>query len=92
MAWDYLSRLLDAGSMLEKFAAVFSREEPRQMEFVPSVDRLRFYTVMLAPIERVGVVITLNDVTAQHELNQAKSDMVSLVSTNADTADFDSRL
>ena len=78
--WDYLSRLLDRGSMVEKFAAVFSREAPQRMEFVPSVDQLRFYTVTLAPIEKIGVVITLNDVTAQHELNQAKSDMVSLVS------------
>jgi signal transduction histidine kinase len=32
------------------------------------------------PISTAGVVFSLHDSTAQHELNQAKSDMVSLVS------------
>src|SRR5207244_8580886 len=32
------------------------------------------------PLSTAGVVFSLHDSTAQHELNQAKSDMVSLVS------------
>ena len=79
-AWEYLSGLLDGRAMLDDFAGVFSSEEPHRLESVPSMNGLRFYTLTLAPIADIGVVATLHDVTAQRDLDQAKSDMVSLVS------------
>jgi signal transduction histidine kinase len=47
---------------------------------IRSVSGDRYHTLTLAPIESIGVVATLHDVTAQHELDQAKNDLVSLVS------------
>ena len=79
-AWEYLSGLLDGRRLIDDFAAVFARGEPRRLEFVPSGDRSRFYTMVLSPIIDIGIVASVHDVTAQHELNQAKNDMVSLVS------------
>ena len=79
-AWEYLSGLLDGRALLNDFAGVFASEQPQRLEAVPSTNGVRFYTVTLAPISSIGVVATLHDVTAQRELDQAKSDMVSLVS------------
>src|SRR5204862_6138257 len=47
---------------------------------VPTRDGKTFYNVTVAPIPTAGVVFSLYNATAQHELNQAKSEMVSLVS------------
>src|SRR5438093_9011455 len=54
--------------------------EPGTSHFVPARDGKTFYNVTVAPISTAGVVFSLHDATAQHELNQAKSEMVSLVS------------
>src|SRR5206468_9861528 len=50
------------------------------VNFIPTRDGRRFYNVSILPIARSGIVITMHDATAEYELNQAKSDMVSLVS------------
>ncbi len=80
IAWDYLSSLLDGRKLLQDFGAVFAHGETRRLEFVAGADRACFYTLTLSPISDVGAVASMHDVTAQHELNQAKNDMVSLVS------------
>src|SRR5262249_54758694 len=54
--------------------------EPAVLHFVPARDGKTYYNVTVAPISTAGVVFSLHDSTAQHELNQAKSEMVSLVS------------
>jgi CHASE2 domain-containing sensor protein/nitrogen-specific signal transduction histidine kinase len=54
--------------------------EPGVFDFVPTRDDKTFYNVTVTPISTAGVVFSLHDATAQHELNQAKSEMVSLVS------------
>jgi signal transduction histidine kinase len=56
------------------------KAEPGKSNFVPTRDGKTFYNVTVAPISAAGVVFSLHDATAQHELNQAKSEMVSLVS------------
>jgi len=53
---------------------------PGVLNFVPAGDGKTFYNVTVTPISAAGVVFSLHDATAQHELNQAKSEMVSLVS------------
>ncbi len=80
VAWEYLSSLLDGRKLAKDFGAVFAHGETRRLEFVAGADRARFYTLTLSPISDVGAVASMNDVTAQYELNQAKNDMVSLVS------------
>jgi PAS domain-containing protein len=54
--------------------------EPGTLHFVPTREGKNFYNVTVAPISTAGVVFSLHNATAQHELNQAKNDMVSLVS------------
>jgi signal transduction histidine kinase/CHASE2 domain-containing sensor protein len=54
--------------------------EPAVLHFVPTKDGKTFYNVAVTPISTAGVVVSLHDATAQYELNQAKSEMVSLVS------------
>jgi CHASE2 domain-containing sensor protein/anti-sigma regulatory factor (Ser/Thr protein kinase) len=54
--------------------------DPGLLHFVPACDGKTFYNVTITPISTAGVVFSLHDATAQHELNQAKSEMVSLVS------------
>jgi signal transduction histidine kinase/CHASE2 domain-containing sensor protein len=54
--------------------------ESAVLHFVPARDGKTYYNVTVAPISTAGVVFSLHDSTAQHELNQAKSEMVSLVS------------
>jgi signal transduction histidine kinase len=70
-ASSYLSALLDG----RKFDM-----RPGVLHFVPGHDGKTFYNVTVAPISAAGVVFSLHDATAQHELDQAKSEMVSLVS------------
>jgi signal transduction histidine kinase/CHASE2 domain-containing sensor protein len=68
---EYLSSLMDGREFQLK---------PCVLHFVPSRDGKTFYNVTVAPISTAGVVFSLHDATAQFELNQAKSEMVSLVS------------
>ena len=77
---DYFASLLDGRPFLTEFAGVMAKMEPVVMEFVPAKGARSFYNVVLSPIPKAGVVLSMHDATAQHELNQAKSDMVSLVS------------
>ncbi len=65
------------GSLLDGRAFTL---EPGVLQFVPACDGRTFYNVAVAPISTAGAVFSLHDATAQHELNQAKSEMVSLVS------------
>jgi signal transduction histidine kinase len=53
---------------------------PGTLNFVPTRDGRTYCNVTVAPISTAGVVFSLHDSTAQFELNQAKSEMVSLVS------------
>jgi signal transduction histidine kinase/CHASE2 domain-containing sensor protein len=68
---DYLGSVLDGKDF---------KIQPGILHFVPSRDGRTFYNLTVAPISTVGVVFSLHDATAQHELNQAKSEMVALVS------------
>ncbi|HLH32828.1 MAG TPA: CHASE2 domain-containing protein [Terriglobia bacterium] len=68
---EYLASVLD-GRKIEL--------EPGILHFVPAQDGKTLYNVTVTPISTAGVVFSLHDATAQHELNQAKSEMVSLVS------------
>ncbi len=77
---DYFSLLLDRPNFMPDFAAVLSRNESLTLQSVASRTGKHFYNVALSPVSHVGVVLSMHDATPQHELNQAKSDMVSLVS------------
>jgi len=68
---EYLGSVLDG----RKFEV-----KPGVLHFVPTRDGKTFYNVTVAPISTAGVVFSLHDTTAQHELSQAKNEMVSLVS------------
>jgi len=76
---DYVAELLDGRKFAPVFAEVFSAQKTVAMEFVAARDGKRYH-VTLAPISGVGLVLSLHDATAQHELNLAKNEMVSLVS------------
>ena len=80
LAWEYFSGLLDGRSLVDDFAGVVSSDEPCRLDGMPSVNGLKFYALTLASVSNIGVVTTLHDVTAQRELDLAKSDMVALVS------------
>src|SRR5437588_7288111 len=54
--------------------------ETVSVNFIPTRDGRHFYNVTISPISTSGIVVSMHDATAQHELNQAKNDMVSLVS------------
>jgi signal transduction histidine kinase len=79
-ATDYLASLLDGRSLAAEFAAVIATGNPFSLEFVPDHSGRSFYNLTITPISSSGVVLSMHDATAQFELNQAKSDMVSLVS------------
>ena len=79
-ATDYFASLLDGRSFTVEFAAVIATGNPFSLEFVPDRSGRNFYNLTITPISRSGVVLSMHDATAQFELNQAKSDMVSLVS------------
>ncbi len=76
----YLASILDSGNFRPLFENVRTTTESVTVNFIPTRDGRRFYNVSILPIARSGIVITMHDATAQYELNQAKSDMVSLVS------------
>ena len=68
---DYLNSFLDCAAF---------KLDPGLFNFVPARDQKTFYNVTVAPIATAGTVFSLHDATAQYELNQAKTEMVSLVS------------
>ena len=76
----YVSSLLDARDFRPQFENVQAKMETVTVNFIPTRDGRRFYNVTISPIATSGIVVSLHDATAQHELNQAKSDMVSLIS------------
>jgi len=79
---EYVSRLLDGRSFGEEFSQVIAEGKTVTLYFVPGGGTVshRFYNVTLAPIGKTALVLTLHDATAQHALNLAKNEMVSLVS------------
>jgi signal transduction histidine kinase/CHASE2 domain-containing sensor protein len=77
---EYVSQLLDGRNVVEEFAQVFGEGKTVSLHFVPGRGARRFYNATLSPIGKTAVVLTLHDATAQHELNLAKNEMVSLVS------------
>jgi PAS domain S-box-containing protein len=76
----YVGSLLDGRDLKADFDRVLAKSENVTVNFIPTRDGKRFYNVTISPIGGSGIVVNLHDATAQHELNQAKSDMVSLVS------------
>jgi signal transduction histidine kinase len=79
-ATDYFASLLDGRTFADEFAAVIATGNAFRAQFVPGRSGRSFYNLTMTPIARAGVVLSMHDATAQFELNQAKSDMVSLVS------------
>jgi signal transduction histidine kinase/CHASE2 domain-containing sensor protein len=89
-AADYVASLLDYRDLRPQFESVLEKMEPVTLNFIPAPDERRFYNLTISPIApskvaadmaaALGVVVSMHDSTAQFELNQAKSDMVSLVS------------
>ncbi len=77
---EYVSKLLDGRPFDGHFSKVRTSNEPLALDFLPARNGRNFYNVTLSPIAGAGLVLSLHDATAQFELNQAKSDMVSLVS------------
>jgi signal transduction histidine kinase/CHASE2 domain-containing sensor protein len=77
---EYVSRLLDGRNVVEEFAQVFGEGKTVSLYFVPGIGGRRFYNATFSPIGKTALVLTLHDATAQHELNLAKNEMVSLVS------------
>jgi signal transduction histidine kinase/CHASE2 domain-containing sensor protein len=77
---DYFASLLDGRKFSPVFAEIFSQQKTVTMEFVAARETRRVYHVTLAPIGRIGLVLSMHDATAQYELNLAKNEMVSLVS------------
>jgi signal transduction histidine kinase len=77
---DYVASLLDGRDLKADFDNVLTKGETVSVNFIPTRDGQRFYNVTISPIGNTGVVVNLHDATAQFELNQAKSDMVSLIS------------
>ena len=77
---SYIASILDGRNLRPQFETVLADAEAITVNFIPTRERRGFYNVSILPIARSGVVVTMHDATAQYELNQAKSDMVSLVS------------
>jgi len=76
---EYFSRLLDHRDFMENCAEVIGGGKTVNLPFVQAGDGSVF-NVSLAPVAGTGLVLTLHDATAQHALNLAKNEMVSLVS------------
>jgi signal transduction histidine kinase/CHASE2 domain-containing sensor protein len=79
-ALDYVSQLLDGRDVSDEFAQVLGAGKTVSLFFVPGRGGHRMLNATLSPVGQTAVVLTLHDATAQHELNQAKNEMVSLVS------------
>ena len=76
----YIASLLDGRDLQPDFENVLAKTETVCVNFIPTREGNSYYNVTISPIGQSGVVVNLHDATAQFELNQAKSDMVSLVS------------
>src|SRR5262249_29187321 len=79
-AAGYIASLFDRRDWRADFENVLAKSEPVSVQFIPTRDGRHHYNVTISPIGGSGVLVTLHDAKAQFELNQAKSDMVSLVS------------
>jgi signal transduction histidine kinase/CHASE2 domain-containing sensor protein len=79
-AADYISDLLDGRNLAEEFAAVFGEGKTVSLHFIPGRGGRQMLHATLSPIGNTALVLTLHDATAQHALNLAKNEMVSLVS------------
>jgi len=77
---DYFSSLLNRAGFAADFAKVLSQQETVSEPFVAAKNGRDFFNISISPISRIGVVLSMHNATAQHELNVAKNDMVSLVS------------
>ena len=76
----YVASLLDGRDLKPDFETVLASTGTVSVQFVPTRDGKHFYNVAISPIGGSGVLVNFHDATAQYELNQAKSDMVSLIS------------
>jgi PAS domain S-box-containing protein len=76
----YVASLLDGRDLKPDFETVLASSETVSVQFVPTRDGKHFYNVAISPIGGSGILVNFHDATAQYELNQAKSDMVSLIS------------
>src|ERR1041385_5120341 len=76
----YIASLLDGRDLRPEFENVLAKSETVCVNFIPTRDGNHFYNVTISPIGESALSVNLHDATAQFELNQAKSDMVSLVS------------
>jgi signal transduction histidine kinase/CHASE2 domain-containing sensor protein len=77
---DYISFLLDGRDLSAEFAQVLGEGKTVSLYFVPGRGGHKMFNATLSPIGKTALVLTLHDATAQHELNLAKNEMVSLVS------------
>lgn len=76
---QYFAKLLDGRDFVQACAEVVGGGRAVALPFVPGKAG-GIFNVALSPVPGTGLVLTLHDVTAQHELNLAKNEMVSLVS------------
>ena len=79
-AAEYLAHMLSQGDFSTALSNGVKDGMVSNLTFVPASDGKRYYNLAFAPIAKSGIVISLHDATAERELSQAKSDMVSLVS------------
>jgi len=77
---DYISGLLDGRNFAPEFAEVFGEGKTVSLPFIPGRGGRQMLHATLSPIGKTALVLTLHDATAQHALNLAKNEMVSLVS------------
>lgn len=75
---QYFSQLLDGRDFVQACAEVVGGGRTVALPFVPG--KRGIFNVALSPVPGTGLVLTLHDATAQHELSLAKNEMVSLVS------------
>jgi signal transduction histidine kinase/CHASE2 domain-containing sensor protein len=76
---QYFAHLLDGRDFVQACAEVVGGGRSIAMPFVGGKAG-GIFNVTLSPVSGTGLVLTLHDATAQHELNLAKNEMVSLVS------------
>jgi signal transduction histidine kinase/CHASE2 domain-containing sensor protein len=76
---QYFSQLLDGRDFVQACAEVVGGQRTVALPFVPGKGG-GIFNIALSPVPGTGLVLTLHDATAQHELNLAKNEMVSLVS------------
>jgi CHASE2 domain-containing sensor protein/signal transduction histidine kinase len=79
-AAEYLANVLNKRDFGTPLNDVLTNGVASSTTFIPGGDGKHYYNATFAPIGKSGIVISLHDATAEHELSQAKNDMVSLVS------------